>query len=344
MAMQTSMRRKVTRRLFAETLESRALMAGDVVHNFVYPHDVDSDGSLTPLDALVVINDINRGAGTQGDERPGHDVDDDSMVTPLDALIVVNALNAQNAVGTARPQSAVVTNPASSVRVRVELETVGIERELDIRVENAPASKSFNVTLNDLAIGQLTTDNRGRGRLVLSNGDDNRNHMPLPAELTALSPEMELVIGDIVQGNLSRVSRVEDSGATTNPAVGSGEGPTTGAGVSAAQRLDLIARFDVVAGVRRSAEYEQQTEKGLVKRKFKAEIEGAARNTAFDVKVNDVLVGKLVTDAKGKAKLILSTQPKDARESLMPAGFPAVSVGSSVTIGTASSTFQRIIV
>ena len=319
-------------------------MAADVFHNFVYPHDVDSDGSLTPLDALVVINDINRGVGAQGDERPGHDVDDDSMVTPLDALIVVNALNSQATPGATRPQSAVVANPASNVRVRVELETVGVERELDIRVENAPASKSFAVSLNDLAIGQLTTDNRGRGRLVLSNGDDNRNHMPLPAELTSLSPDMELIIGDIVSGNLSRVSKVEDSGASLVAPVGSGAGAAAGTGVSAAQRLDLIARFDVVAGVRRSAEFEQQTEKGVVKRKFKAEIEGAAPNTAFDVKVNDVLVGKLVTDAKGKAKLILSTQPKDARESLMPAGFPAVAVGSSVTIGTASSTFQRIIV
>ncbi len=39
-------------------------MAADVFHNFVLPNDVDDDGSITPLDALVVINRINQGRMT----------------------------------------------------------------------------------------------------------------------------------------------------------------------------------------------------------------------------------------------------------------------------------------
>ena len=62
----------------------------------MYPHDVDDDGSVTPLDALVVINRLNRGSDDSASVvHRFHDVDDDSQVTPLDALVVINYLNAK---------------------------------------------------------------------------------------------------------------------------------------------------------------------------------------------------------------------------------------------------------
>ena len=144
-------------------------MAADVAHNFLFPHDVDDDGSVTPLDALIVINHLNRG----GDDSISvggqfHDVDDDSQVTPLDALILINDLNSKSAAPSGNnpilSQSSVLSIPTSGVRVRVELETEGTESELNIRIDHAPASSSYAVTLNDIALGQLTTDARGRGQ------------------------------------------------------------------------------------------------------------------------------------------------------------------------------------
>ncbi len=78
-----------------EQLESRSLLAGDITcfHNIVSPEDADGSGSVTPLDALVVINSINSHTATTSSMT---DVDGDSSTSPLDALIVVNFLNASN--------------------------------------------------------------------------------------------------------------------------------------------------------------------------------------------------------------------------------------------------------
>jgi hypothetical protein len=69
-------------------------------HNDANPLDVDGDGSLTPLDPLIVINYINkRGVGPVVDTGEGEgtipdiDVDGDGEVTPLDILILINRLN-----------------------------------------------------------------------------------------------------------------------------------------------------------------------------------------------------------------------------------------------------------
>lgn len=310
------------------------MMAADAVHNYLFPHDVDDDGSVTPLDALVVINRLNRGDDDSSSvERQFQDVDDDSQVTPLDALILINEINSKSAGpsgnGPSVSQSSALRNPSTGSRVRVELETEGVETELKIRIDNAPVSTSFPVTLNDIALGEMMTDARGRGQIVLGQGDDNREHLPLPAGLSTLSPDMELVIGDIVKGKLSGVSQVESrgSGTSTPPVVGS-------------QEQHFAAKFDAVAGMSRSAEFEQETERGVAKRKFEAEIEKAIPNSSFEVSVGGIVVGSIATDSKGKGKLRLTTNPKDANERLMPASFPVVTDGTAVKIGSVESTLR----
>jgi hypothetical protein len=61
------------------------------------PQDVNGDGAISPLDALLVINDLNRNgsrslAGTAGGP-PFLDVNGDSFVTAIDALLIINRLN-----------------------------------------------------------------------------------------------------------------------------------------------------------------------------------------------------------------------------------------------------------
>ena len=67
-------------------------------HNFSMPLDVDNDLQITPLDALVVINQINSVDRLEGEalaDKPITfcDVDADGLVSPLDVLAVVNQLN-----------------------------------------------------------------------------------------------------------------------------------------------------------------------------------------------------------------------------------------------------------
>ncbi len=68
--------------------------------NPINPLDVDDNGLVQPLDALVVINALNAGGGgplppPNGNAAPPpyYDTTGDNLLTPLDALLVINHLN-----------------------------------------------------------------------------------------------------------------------------------------------------------------------------------------------------------------------------------------------------------
>jgi len=96
-----------SRKLVYESLELRQLMVSDLVmmNNFMMPEDADMSGSITPLDALVVINHLNfqsmgnLPSGGAADKRVAIDVDADGSLSPLDALTVINYINRDSANG-----------------------------------------------------------------------------------------------------------------------------------------------------------------------------------------------------------------------------------------------------
>ena len=105
-------RRKVRRMLWngIESLEARQMLASDW-SNVLQPLNVKGDElqTVTPLDVLLVINEINFPKiresnssplpliGANGKSPPPYvDVDCDNFVTPLDVLIIINAINSKN--------------------------------------------------------------------------------------------------------------------------------------------------------------------------------------------------------------------------------------------------------
>lgn len=91
------MGRRRKRLLKLETLENRHLLSG--WHNTALPADVNGDGIVSPLDALIVVNALSRAqtASIPLTDPPGPDsfyldVDNNGVVTPLDALTVLNDL------------------------------------------------------------------------------------------------------------------------------------------------------------------------------------------------------------------------------------------------------------
>ncbi|EMI15516.1 phosphoesterase PA-phosphatase related protein [Rhodopirellula maiorica SM1] len=95
-------RSKTRRRLRAESLESRQLLAANMFHNELMPEDVNEDGQISALDALTVINEMNRptqtlgsGDGQSSGSGSGRmtDVNNDGRNSALDALMVINRLN-----------------------------------------------------------------------------------------------------------------------------------------------------------------------------------------------------------------------------------------------------------
>jgi len=105
-------------RLYLESLEQRRLLAGDSAVSSAHM-DVNRDGLVSPLDALLIISDLNLngarplsisggGAAAAGGVQPfslaaggapgvatnpALDVNEDGYISPLDALLVVKQLN-----------------------------------------------------------------------------------------------------------------------------------------------------------------------------------------------------------------------------------------------------------
>jgi hypothetical protein len=133
------------RRMQLERLENRSLMAADLYHNFILPEDTDGSGAIDPLDALVVINQLNQDTGV-GVAREGRglqlvDVDADNALTPLDVLVVINQLNS-------------ITSADGRTGLASRVETT---RRID-RIERAIASNRLPVGMTvDAAEGILET-------------------------------------------------------------------------------------------------------------------------------------------------------------------------------------------
>jgi len=94
-------------------------------HNDQDPADVDGNGMITPIDALVVVNYINNhGPGAIKPEGegpvPNLDVDGDGMVTPIDILIIINIIN-----GSSNSQNYITVDPDKDVPEKGESEPSG---------------------------------------------------------------------------------------------------------------------------------------------------------------------------------------------------------------------------
>jgi hypothetical protein len=98
------------RRLAIEALEMRQLMASDLapVHNFRFPEDSNASGSVTPVDLLVVINQLNQDRDPAYRVEPrafATDINADSNLSPIDALLVLNYLNRPSSPNTIEPSA-----------------------------------------------------------------------------------------------------------------------------------------------------------------------------------------------------------------------------------------------
>jgi hypothetical protein len=149
--------------------------------------DTNRDGSVTPLDALIVINFIAREDQAYA---PQFDTNQDSRITPADALRVINAISqAKRALSTGPSMEseqgfASRTDEASveaSVEAAVEASVSPIESanptpsdtannaELDRVVEQAKASlaNSFNVPVTEIVTESVRSMNWPNSRLGL---------------------------------------------------------------------------------------------------------------------------------------------------------------------------------
>ena len=108
---------------------SRSLLITDsdrIWHNAARPTDVDNDGFVSPIDAVLIINLLNAGLGGPvpiGNPPPFYDVDGDNFISPTDAVLVINELNsassalalASQAEGEEKPEASISENSLDGV-------------------------------------------------------------------------------------------------------------------------------------------------------------------------------------------------------------------------------------
>ncbi len=138
-------------RFRGESLEPRLPLAADATdplppeesapawQNPIDAHDVTNDGMLTPLDVLVLLNDLNA-SGTRELPNPPPaevthylDVNGDQFISPADVIAVINELNA-GSLDTTSPTveisplgSAVLREPVAAVEIVFSEPVTGLD-------------------------------------------------------------------------------------------------------------------------------------------------------------------------------------------------------------------------
>lgn len=151
--------------------------------------DVNDDGFITPLDALLVINRINNvGPGpvpADLDPPPFYDTSGDHFITPQDALLVVNYLNHGPDAGEGEKSIFGADWPAGSLR------------EL---VSHAPLeSRTPDVVEPSPAVAQ--------DRLVTATGDDDGHELAV-----SLLPRAKVTVDEGTVDRIARSAAARDTG------------------------------------------------------------------------------------------------------------------------------------
>ena len=70
---------------------------------------------------------------------------------------------------------------------------------------------------------------------------------------------------------------------------------------------------------------------------LEVEVTDLSPNSAQVIKIDGIEVGMINVNAEGEGKLVLSSQPSHSYQGPLPSGFPIVSAGSVVTVGSSLS-------
>jgi hypothetical protein len=203
-----------------------------------------------------------------------------------------------------------------------------VETTFKASVTGATADTTFDVTVGDIVVGQVTTDDTGAGSLVLSSnptGDEQQLPSDFPTDVGA---DTAISIGTL-SGSLA---------ADTD----SGDGDSGDHGgchhSSASTSLTTtLTDSDTTSTATGTATYKVDGETGDTA--FSVSVTGAAASSTLDVAIDDIVVGQLTTDETGAGSLVLSSNPTGTEQAL-PLDFPTnLSAGSTVTVGTLSGAF-----
>ncbi len=292
-------------------------MAADC-HNLFAPLDVNDDSNVTPSDALMVINHLNKADRSLQDPATAGfiDVTDDGIVTPTDALQVINSLNRRDGNTTLASSgwTKVEGNGNERVGVKVTRNDDG-SVDLEVRVQNADSNDSHPVFLQDKLIGTVQTDARGRGVLKLDANTDLANR--LPEILLDGQPAATLVVDSVATVDLKGEGERSSLRSQENRLISQSNVFTTPLTNAAGQRLG-----EVVYGTLGNNSFLGVYARGLTS------------GQSYNIVIGNVVVGAATANSLG----VIATRinPADVTD------FPTIQTGSRISVGSYSGEFKSL--
>jgi hypothetical protein len=201
-----------------------------------------------------------------------------------------------------------------------------VESAFSVSIAGATANTTFDVTVGNSIVGQLTTDDTGAGSLVLSSNPSG-TEQAFPADFpTHIGADTSISIGTL-SGTLF---------ADTDTGDADGHGGCHHSSVDNTSLAATLTDSAAASTATGTATYQLKSKSGDTS--FTVSVTGVAANSTLDVAIDDTVVGQLTTDNTGAGSLVLSSTPTGTEQAL-PLDFPTnLSTGSTVTVGTLTGT------
>ena len=206
------------------------MLAASPWQNSFLPPDVDADGAIAPIDALLVVNDLNASGSRQLVQALGEspapevtkfvDVNGDQFISPVDALQVINALHAEGeASGTilseadvkaflARAAAASGSEDAIIVIVDRGGRVLGVRAEADVVAEYKVGAIDERTADFVFAVDGAVA--KARTAAFFANGDGTGVVAPLTSRTVRFVSQ-----STITQREVESNPSITDSGSTT---------------------------------------------------------------------------------------------------------------------------------
>lgn len=331
--------RRTRKSLRVESLEPRRLLAAEGFHNFLSPLDTNDDQVVSPLDALSIINFVNRSTDQQQDAVADLrglylDVNDDSRVTPIDALRVINDLNRNAGDAVDRVFAQLRGDDGARMRAEFIRDTVGdlVNQRFEVRLQNGIPGREYPVFFDGGLIGQVVADPVGRG--VLEVVSDAVDQAPILEDIAAR-------VDGIINGGLVHVDGLGGVmlAGEGESAAGAGENhddtvriPDFGMlpnlqDITGPVYASTLRQDGDLQGAAYFSELDSGFSLGLVARGFEP-------GQSYVVTLDGVNILNVTAGRYGVVSLIYDSTDADAQPLLNPA--PEILDGSTISIGSGS--------
>ncbi len=207
-------------------------------------------------------------------------------------------------------------------KVKYEVESDKVKFKVEVR--GGEPNAVLDVTAAGAAVGSLTLNGDGEGKMRWSSRADHVNEQPLPGDFPALAA------GDAVAvGSLSGTLSADDGGEQDGEQDGKDDGHEDSNGTE--------LKAEMVSGaVHVDVKYEIKSE-GT---KFEVNVVGGEANGVLNIIVAGVAAGPITLDATGSGHVVYNTRAGEPDEQPFPANFPTPVAGDVVSVGGLSGVFQ----